>query len=67
MRAESGFRGNHGDGNIFRAKLEAARNEALREKFRSGAAMTDLKCASDELQVTMLELDRAIWKTSPKV
>jgi hypothetical protein len=49
------------------AKLEAARNEALRERFRAGGAMADLKRASNELQVTMLELDRAVWKTSPKV
>jgi len=58
---------NHGSGKKLRAKLEAARNEALRESFRAGGAMADLKRASDELQVTMLELDRAVWKTSPKV
>jgi hypothetical protein len=50
-----------------RERLEAARAEALREKFRAGGALLDLKCAADELQITMIELDRAIWKTGPKV
>jgi hypothetical protein len=51
----------------LRAKLKAARNEALRERFRLGGAMADLKCACHELQVTMLKLNRVVWKTNPKV
>ncbi|HVX91069.1 MAG TPA: hypothetical protein VHC20_05605 [Candidatus Paceibacterota bacterium] len=50
-----------------REKLEAARAEALRERFRAGGAMQDLQRAADELQVTMIELDRAVWKTGPQV
>lgn len=51
----------------LREKIEAARAEALRERFRAGGAMQDLKRAADELQVAMIELDRAVRKTSPKV
>jgi len=47
--------------------LRKARNEALRESFRLGGAMNDLQRASDDLQSTMVDLDRAVWKTSPKV
>ena len=51
----------------LREKIEAARAESLRERFRAGGAMQDLKRAADELQVTMIELERAVWKTGPKV
>jgi hypothetical protein len=51
----------------LRSKLEAARAEALRESFRLGGAMQDLQRASDDFQVTMIELERAVWKTGPKV
>lgn len=51
----------------LRDELEAARAEALRESFRLGGAMLDLQRAADDLQVTMIELDRAVWKTGPKV
>ncbi len=50
-----------------RAKLEAARAEALRESFRLGGAMQDLKRAADDVQIAMIDLDRAVWKTGPKV
>jgi hypothetical protein len=53
--------------NALRAEIEKARNEAVRESFRAGGALADLQRASDELQVTMIEMDRAVWKTSPKV
>ena len=51
----------------LRDKLEAARAEALRESFRLGGAMQGLQRAADDLQVTMIDLERAIWKTGPKV
>lgn len=51
----------------LRAKLEAARAEALRESFRLGGAMQSLQRAADDLQVTMIDLERAVWKTGPKV
>lgn len=50
-----------------RAKLEAARAEALRESFRLGGAMHDLKRSADDVQIAMIDLDRAVWKTGPKV
>lgn len=51
----------------LRTKLEAARAEALRESFRLGGAMQSLQRAADDLQVTMIDLERAVWKTGPKV
>lgn len=53
--------------NTARARLDAARAEALRESFRLGGAMQDLRRAADDVQVAMIELDRAVWKTGPKV
>lgn len=50
----------------LRGKLEAARADALRESFRLGGAMQDLQRAADDLQVTMIDLERAVWKTGPK-
>jgi hypothetical protein len=49
------------------ARAEALRAEALRESFRLGGAMQDLRRAADDVQVAMIELDRAVWKTGPKV
>jgi len=51
----------------LKVDLLTARNEALHESFRLRGAMADLKRAADELQLTLLELDRAVWKTSPVV
>jgi len=51
----------------LRNELEAARAEALRESFRLGGAMQDLQRSADDLQVTMIELERAVWKTGPSV
>lgn len=53
--------------NTARARLDAARAEALRESFRLGGAMQDLKRAADDVQIAMINLDRAVWKTGPKV
>ena len=51
----------------IRGKLETARAEALRESFRLGGAMQDLKRSADDIQIAMIDLDRAVWKTGPKV
>ena len=50
-----------------RQRLEQARAEALRGSFLLGGSMQDLKRAADEAQIAMIELDRAVWKTGPKV
>ena len=49
------------------AKLQAARNSALRESFRLGGAMADLQRASDDLQHTFIAMERAVYKTGPRV
>lgn len=51
----------------LRAALHQARNEALRESFRLGGAIADLNHAAQEVNKTMVELDRAVWKTGPEV
>ncbi len=47
--------------------LRLAREDALRESFRLGGAMADLKRASDELAIATIELERAVLGTTPKV
>jgi hypothetical protein len=49
------------------AKLQAARNRALRESFRLAGAMASLKRASDDLELTSIAMERAVHKTGPKV
>jgi hypothetical protein len=49
------------------AKLQAARNSALRESFRLGGAMADLQRASDDLQQTFIAMERAVLRTGPRV
>lgn len=65
MRAER--KRNHRSAKTDRQKIEQARAEALRESFRLGGAMQDLKRAADSVQIAMIELDRAVWKTGPRV
>jgi hypothetical protein len=49
------------------AKLQAARNCALRESFRLAGAMASLKRASDDLEQTAIAMERAVYKTGPRV
>jgi hypothetical protein len=53
--------------NSMRARLQAARNSALRESFRLGGAMASLQRASDDLQQTFIAMERAVYKTGPRV
>ena len=65
MRAER--KRNHHSAKTDREKVEQARAEGLRESFRLGGAMQDLKRAADSVQIAMVELDRAVWKPGPTV
>lgn len=65
MRAEK--KRKHRSAKTDRERVEQARAEFLRESFLLGGAMQDLKRAADSVQIAMIELDRAVWKTGPKV
>jgi hypothetical protein len=49
------------------AELQAARKCAMRESFRLAGAMTSLKRASDDLELTSIAMERAVYKTGPRV
>jgi hypothetical protein len=51
----------------MRARLQAAREDALRESFRLGGAMASLQRASDDLQQTFIAMERAVTRTGPRV
>jgi hypothetical protein len=48
-------------------ELRRARNTALKQAARARKALADLNLASAELDSVAIELDRAVYHTSPKV
>jgi hypothetical protein len=51
----------------MRARLQAAREDALRESFRLAGAMASLKRASEDLELTSIAMERAVLRTGPRV